>query len=110
MEALGYVYRADNGDLTKRYFRESPGTTRTHIHIRKYGSWSEQFALLFRDYVRAHPAVAAEYAEVKYRLAEEYGSDRHGYVAAKGPFIWATMASASDWSQEIGWEPGPSDA
>lgn len=110
LEALGYIYRADNSDLTKRYFREQPGTTRTHIHVRKLGSWSEQYALLFRDYVRAHPAVAAEYANVKHRLAEHYGSDRHGYTDAKGPFIWATMASASDWSQDVGWETGPSDA
>src|SRR5262249_11057136 len=55
IEALGYVFRADNTDLAKRYFREPPGTPRTHIHVRRAGSWSEQFALLFRDYLRTHP-------------------------------------------------------
>lgn len=110
LESLGYVWRADNPDLTKRYFRESPGAARTHVHVRKAGSWSEQFALLFRDYVRAHAETAARYAELKRGLAEEYGGDRHGYTEAKSPFIWEAMAAASEWSQLVGWEPGPSDA
>ena len=42
MEALGYVFRADNPELTKRYFREAPGTRRTHIHVRRAGSWNER--------------------------------------------------------------------
>ena len=110
LERLGYVWRADNPDRTKRYFREPPGDPRTHIHVRRHGSWSEQFALLFRDYVRAHPEVAARYADLKRGLAERYRDDRPAYTEAKGPFIWATMAEASDWSQATGWEPGPSDA
>jgi GrpB-like predicted nucleotidyltransferase (UPF0157 family) len=55
LEALGYAYRADNTERTKRYFREPAGSSRTHIHVRRAGSFSEQFALLFRDYLRAPP-------------------------------------------------------
>ncbi|MGH2558293.1 MAG: GrpB family protein [Thermomicrobiales bacterium] len=109
LERLGYVWRSDNPDRTKRYFREAPGTPRTHIHVRQHGSWSEQFALLFRDYLRASPEIANQYAAVKYDLAERYRHDRQGYVDAKDPFIWSVMAEASDWSQEVGWEPGSSD-
>ena len=29
LERLGYVYRADNPERTKRYFREPPGRART---------------------------------------------------------------------------------
>ncbi len=110
LERLGYVFRADNPERTKRYFREAPGTPRTHIHVRAAGSWGEQFALLFRDYVRAHPDVAARYAALKRELAERFRDDRRGYTEAKSPFIWAVMAEANDWAQAIGWEPGPSDA
>jgi hypothetical protein len=46
-------------ERTKRYFREAPGTRRTHIHVRRWGSWGEQFALLCRAYVQAHTDVAA---------------------------------------------------
>ena len=31
----GYVYRADNPERTKRYFREPPGRPRTHVHVRR---------------------------------------------------------------------------
>ena len=36
--------------------------------------------------------------------------ERQAYVEAKTPFIWAAMQRASQWSQEVGWVPGPSDA
>jgi GrpB-like predicted nucleotidyltransferase (UPF0157 family) len=110
LEALGYVFRADNPDRTKRYFRESPGTRRTHIHVRQHGSWSEQFALLFRDFLRCHSQQASEYAALKLALIQEDTHDRRGYTEAKGPAIWAIMRQASDWSQEVGWEPGSTDA
>lgn len=106
----GYVWRSDNQDLTKRHVRESTGSPRTQIHIRKIGSWSQQFALLFRDYIRVHPSAANQYAEVKRQLADQYRHDRVGYNVAKGPFIWETMRAADDWSRQVGWEPSPSDA
>ena len=110
LERLGYVFRADNPDRTKRYFREPPGQRRTHIHVRRAGSFSEQFALLFRDFMRAHPDVAAEYADLKIKLAERYSGDRTAYTDAKGPFIWSVIAQADAWAQRTGWMPGPSDA
>lgn len=110
IESLGYTFRADNPDLSKRYFREASGGRRTHIHVRRYGSWSEQFALLFRDYLRNHPDEVGYYAHMKYALAEKYRDDRHAYTGAKGPFIWEIMARATEWSQQVGWQPGPTDA
>ncbi|XEC96558.1 GrpB family protein [Paenibacillus tarimensis] len=106
---LGYVYRADNSDLTKRYFRESPGKRRTHIHVREHGSFAEQSALLFRDYLSAHQAAAGEYADLKSKLGELYKHDRVRYVNEKDPFIWETMRKANQWSQEAGWKPAKSD-
>lgn len=110
LESLGFVFRSQNPELTKRYFRESPGERRTHIHVRRLGSFHQQFPLLFRDYMRLHPSDVEEYAALKYRLAGEYGSDRAGYVEAKMPLIWEIMKKADKWAQETGWEPGPSDA
>jgi len=107
---LGFVHRAENPDLSKRYFREKPGERRTHIHVCRAGSWREQFALLFRDYLRTHDEDAAHYAAVKRGLAAHYGEDRLGYTNAKAPCIWGIMQKADRWNQEIGWTPGPSDA
>jgi GrpB-like predicted nucleotidyltransferase (UPF0157 family) len=110
LERLGYVYRADNPERTKRYFREPPGRPRIHVHVRRAGSFSEQWALLFRDYLRAHPDAAAEYAAVKRRLALRFRDDRRGYTDAKGPFLWEVIRRADEWAQAQGWQPGPSDA
>jgi GrpB-like predicted nucleotidyltransferase (UPF0157 family) len=110
LESIGLVYRADNPDLSKRYFRESPGARRTHVAVRCAGSFSEQLALLFRDYLRAHTGDARRYAELKRKVAEEHSDNRRAYNDAKAAFIWEIVAKAQRWSQQTGWEPGPSDA
>lgn len=107
----GFVHRAGNPELTKRYFRERPGARRTHIHVRLAGSFSEQFALLFREYLRADAGRAARYAALKHTLAKRFArpGQRHDYVAAKEPFIWDTIRLADQWAQRTGWQPPPSD-
>lgn len=111
LERVGFFHRS-GAELTKRYFRERPGDRRTHIHVRRAGSFNEQFALLFRDFLRAHPSSAAAYARLKYDLAAKFSTaeQRHGYVMAKVPFVWKTTQLADEWAGEMGWEPGPPDA
>lgn len=108
--SLGYVYRANNPERTKRYFREPPGEARTHVHVRRAGSFSEQFPLLFRDYLRVDPVAAAEYAAVKRRLAADFPHDGLAYTNAKAAFVWQLIHRADDWAQDTGWEPASSDA
>ncbi|WP_443049212.1 GrpB family protein [Streptomyces sp. NBC_00316] len=78
LEAIGFVYRAESPERTKRYFREAPGRRRTHVHVRRLGSFSQQFSLLFRDYLRCHSAAIAEYAAVKRRWEAEFHDDSYG--------------------------------
>lgn len=110
IESCGFTWQADNPELTKRFFREVPPRPRTHVHVRRLGSFGQQFALLFRDYLRSHPERARGYAEFKRSVAHLLLTDRAAYVEAKGPFIWETIRRADAWAQETGWEPGPSDA
>jgi len=110
LEALGFAWRRDNPDRNKRYFREKPGTRRTHIHVVRAGSWREQFALLFRDYLRGHPNDRKEYEAVKRELAKEYRNDRVRYTDGKSDILWEMMVRADRWARETGWEAGPSDA
>jgi GrpB-like predicted nucleotidyltransferase (UPF0157 family) len=110
LQALGYVWQADNPDRLKRYFREPPGHRRVHVHVRQVGTFSQQVPLLFRDFLRHHPAAADQYAAVKRRCAAHRGRDRPGYVEAKGPFVWEIIRQADAWAQHTGWQPGPSDA
>ncbi|UVI33113.1 GrpB family protein [Paenibacillus spongiae] len=105
----GFIYRADNPDLTKRYFREGAGMGRTHIHVREHGSFSEQVSLLFRDYLREHDDEAKEYARMKVELSEIYKENRERYVEGKDPYIWDILRRASRWSQLVGWKPSKPD-
>jgi GrpB-like predicted nucleotidyltransferase (UPF0157 family) len=110
LEHLGFVWRQNNPELTKRYFREKPGERRTHIHVRRAGSWSEQFALLFRDYLREHVEDQRRYERFKRELAEKYRNDRMKYTDGKNPVFWEIMFRADRWEKRTGWAPGPSDA
>jgi GrpB-like predicted nucleotidyltransferase (UPF0157 family) len=110
MESIGYLWRSANPELTKRYFRESPGAERTHIHVRRLGSWHEQWALLFRDYMRVHTEEHAPYAALKRVLAEQYRHDRVGYTEGKADHMWAAVRRADRWAADVGWVPPPSDA
>jgi GrpB-like predicted nucleotidyltransferase (UPF0157 family) len=110
LQAGGLRYVVDNPELTKRYFREQPGGRRTHVHVRRAGSFSEQFALLFRDFLRAHDAEADGYGRHKRELARQYRQDRDAYVTAKTPKIWEIIRRADTWAQRTGWEPPASDA
>jgi hypothetical protein len=49
LEGLGFFYRVDNIERTKRHFREPPGESRTHVQVRRAGSFSELYHLLLRD-------------------------------------------------------------
>ena len=110
LEALGYVFRPDNRERTKRYFREPPGSRRTHVHVRRVGSFSEQLALLLRDFMRAQAEWAQRYAALKLELAERHAGNRARYTDEKRPFTWEALAAADEWAQRTGWSPGPSDA
>ena len=110
LNTVGFRHRPNNLDRTQRYFRECDRDRRKHIHVRRVGSWSEQCALLFRDFLRNHPEEAKGYADVKRELAERFRLNRLAYTNGKGPFISELMQRANQWSQLVGWSPEPSDA
>jgi GrpB-like predicted nucleotidyltransferase (UPF0157 family) len=55
-----------------------------HVHVRYRGDWDE---IYFRDYLKANPAIAQEYADLKVRLSKEFKNDREEYTAQKTDFI-----------------------
>jgi GrpB-like predicted nucleotidyltransferase (UPF0157 family) len=63
-----------------------------HLHLVVEGSraWREELA--FRDVLRAEPDTAAEYAELKRRLAREHEHDREEYTVAKTELVEAVLA------------------
>ncbi len=92
MAVLGYEFNWQNEGpnahmiFVKGYHVDSPKTQTYHIHAGpgQHPIWDR---LLFRDYLIAHPDVAAAYGALKLRLAEEFRHDRVAYRMAKGDFI-----------------------
>lgn len=70
---------------------------RANIHVRQVGRANFEYALLFRDYLRAHPDMARAYAAAKVRLAHHFGADRSAYADAKDPVCDLVMVQARKW-------------
>src|SRR5262249_40228433 len=87
VERLHYCYAPYRADVMHWFCKPSPAFRTHHLHLVPFGSrlWIERLA--FRDYLRAHGAVAQEYAELKRRLAEAHRFDREAYTEAKTPFV-----------------------
>ena len=68
-----------------------------HVHVLRPSSPEVGEYLLFRDYLRAHPDVAATYGEAKIRLAAEHGEDRMAYVMAKPVVVEPLLTAARAW-------------
>lgn len=102
-------FEGPESDWQKLYFRPPAGQRRTNTHVRAQGRANQRYALLFRDYLRAHPATANAYAELKRRLAEHL-ADPDTYPDVKDPAVDLIYFAAEAWAEAIGWEPGPADA
>ncbi len=97
-------------DWFKLYFRAPSGQRRTHTHVRVLGRPNQRYALLFRDYLIAHPTTAAAYGELKRRLALALRNPDEDYPDVKDPAVDLIYLPAQRWAAAKGWSPGPSDA
>jgi GrpB-like predicted nucleotidyltransferase (UPF0157 family) len=107
MEAAGYRVRGECLDATipgtagRFYFtKETNGVRSHHVHVYAKGHWEISDKLAFRDYLRAHSSVAAEYGELKQRIAAEHRFDNIGYMRAKDGFVKTTLVEARRWYAE----------
>jgi GrpB-like predicted nucleotidyltransferase (UPF0157 family) len=86
--AYEYVPKYETELPLRRFFRKERDGIRTHhIHMVGIGTdfWNRH--LLFRDHLRAHPEIAAQYAALKLALAERDWRDVNEYADAKTEFI-----------------------
>ena len=121
MAARGYAQRAGmydhrpahasgpEADWQKFYFDAPSGQRPTHTHMRVQGRANQRYPLLFRDYLRAHPATAAAYAELKRQLAAHL-ADPGTYPDVKDPAVDLIYFAAEEWAAATAWKPGPADA
>ena len=93
---IGYKFAKDSRDIRENVlFVKGEGENRTH-HLKLLrqdaGHWHS--LIHFRNYLIAHPDIAAKYQKLKRELAKKYGEDRESYTAAKAAFIENTLRSA----------------
>jgi GrpB-like predicted nucleotidyltransferase (UPF0157 family) len=100
---------AGAGEWSKWVFKPPVDQRPTNLHVRVAGRPNQRYALLFRDYLRTHPATAEAYAELKSRLAQNL-ADPNTYPDVKDPAVDLIYLAAEDWAKATGWGPGPSDA
>jgi GrpB-like predicted nucleotidyltransferase (UPF0157 family) len=93
-------------DWEKQMYRPlpGPGVRPTNVHVRRAGSANGRYALLFRDYLRAHPLASGAYAQAKVALAQHGPTDWDLYYDVKDPVCDIIMAGAEDWAASTGWQ------
>jgi GrpB-like predicted nucleotidyltransferase (UPF0157 family) len=99
----------DPAEWTKLFLITRAGQRRTHVHIRQAGRRNQRYPLLFRDYLRAHPAAAESYRLIKVALARLHPDDMDAYYDVKDPVCDLIMDSAETWAVQSGWQQGASD-
>ena len=102
---------SDEADWRKAFFLLASPERRVHPHVRVAGAANQRYALLFRDYLRDHPAAAAAYASLKTKLSElDPPLEPDDYTDVKDPACDLIIVAAEDWAERTGWRPAPSDA
>ncbi|SEE15307.1 dephospho-CoA kinase [Ruania alba] len=76
-----------------------------HVRVRDGPGW--QFALLFRDWLRADTGARAEYARLKRELVDRCETTGD-YAEAKEPWFDHAWPRMRAWAAETGWVPPPS--
>jgi GrpB-like predicted nucleotidyltransferase (UPF0157 family) len=93
----GYITSAEfNRTLrNRRWLMRHAGGRRTHhLHLVLAGGPDSTECIRFRDVLRRDRDIREQYAELKHRLASEFGNDRDGYGDAKTAFIASVVRPA----------------
>ena len=99
LETAGYSYKGEYGLAGRHFFTRGQPVTH-HLHLVAKGSEHWLHWLLFRDYLRTHPAEAEKYNTLKKVLAQKYSHNRDAYTKAKTPLVQRLLAKALKMSPE----------
>jgi GrpB-like predicted nucleotidyltransferase (UPF0157 family) len=111
LTSLGYQHRGNLGIAGREAFRRSSEKTPRsasqrdwiahHLYACLKGSTPLRNHVLFRDYLRTHPAKVIEYAHLKKQLAALYPTNIDAYVAGKTGFITTCLKETGIGQVEI---------
>lgn len=97
LSQLGYIAKGENGILERRYYEKGGEDRSHHIHSFLKNSQNSTRHLAFRDYLKAHKAIANEYAALKRQVAESCGNSIEIYCAGKNEFVQYHEKLALEW-------------
>lgn len=93
----------DEFQWIKRLVVEPMYRRRVNLHLRVAGRANQRYALLFRDYLRAHPDTAAAYGEFKRRASTLPLESVGEYADLKDPVCDLIYLPAEEWAARTGW-------
>jgi GrpB-like predicted nucleotidyltransferase (UPF0157 family) len=114
LDGLGFARRPDRHDhvpagrsddpalWVKRYWRRRDASDDVNLHVRVSGSPNERLALLFRDWMCAHPDAVAAYSAFKRSLAATT-PDVDTYTDVKDHVVDLVIVAAEEWASDTGW-------
>lgn len=95
LENIGYEYRGEQGIAGRYYFSKGTPTLSTHhLNVVEINGDFWKSHILFRDYLRQHDDAAAEYGNLKRKLAAKYKNNRKEYTESKAEFIEKVLTAA----------------
>lgn len=94
LEPLGYVYAPYLPEVMHWFCKPDPARRTHHLHLVPTDSGRYRDELDFRDTLRADPATAQAYAELKQDLAQRFRQDREAYTAGKTGFVAEVLGRA----------------
>jgi GrpB-like predicted nucleotidyltransferase (UPF0157 family) len=100
LEALGYLWRGEDGIPGRRYcvlFAATPGRRVAQLHVYEADADDVARHLRFRDYLRAHAGEARAYEAVKLRAQVLHPQDVLAYNDAKAGWIRGCLERAAAW-------------
>jgi GrpB-like predicted nucleotidyltransferase (UPF0157 family) len=93
LSELGYVFIDYPQNVDRKFFCKGRPHTH-HVHLVAQGGGALRGHLAFRDALRANPDLRAEYAALKYDLANRFKTDRAQYSDSKTEFVRRVIEAA----------------
>lgn len=108
LRGLGYAHHGQGGVPGREYLTRRPNEgSAVNVHV--FGSDNPLVAdnRMIRDYLRAHPEAADEYAKAKQRAVEQGHVDLLSYSDAKRAHVAALRDAAAAWAHRPAGQAAP---
>jgi len=89
LRKIGYIHNGNQGIEGREAFKYQgkEHLRKHHLYVCTREASELRRHIGFRDYLRSHPEIVAEYSRIKIEGAAKYPYDMDGYIAYKSDFI-----------------------